>query len=55
VLDISFSSMVLHVQPEWRSSNPESIYDVEDEELIPVMRRFLENRRRAAQESVAAA
>lgn len=26
----------------------ESIYDVEDEELLPVMRRFLESRREAA-------
>ena len=36
-----------------RGPNVEAIYDVEDEELIPVMRRFLENRKRAA-EAVAA-
>jgi hypothetical protein len=28
-----------------RGTAPESIYDVEDEELIPVMRSFLEKRR----------
>jgi hypothetical protein len=31
-----------------RGTKPESIYDVEDEELLPVMRRFLESRREAA-------
>jgi hypothetical protein len=31
-----------------RGPKPESIYDVEDEELLPVMRRFLESRREAA-------
>jgi hypothetical protein len=31
-----------------RGTTPESIYDVEDEELIPVMRSFLEKRRAEA-------
>jgi HEAT repeat protein len=38
-----------------RGSTVESIYDVEDEELVPVMRRFLENRKRDAAEALAAA
>ncbi|MBY0514235.1 MAG: hypothetical protein K2P78_10035 [Gemmataceae bacterium] len=40
-----------------RGSKPESIYDVEDEELIPVMRDFLARRRadEAAAEPAAAA
>lgn len=35
-------------------SKPESIYDVEDEELIPVMQRFLEKRRAEAAEAAVA-
>ena len=31
-----------------RGSGPEAIYDVEDEELLPVMRRFLANRKAEA-------
>ena len=31
-----------------RGPQVESVYDVEDEELIPVMQRFLESRRSAA-------
>lgn len=31
-----------------RGPQVESIYDVEDEDLLPVMRRFLESRREAA-------
>jgi hypothetical protein len=31
-----------------RGTTPEAIYDVEDEELIPVMRDFLEKRRAIA-------
>ena len=31
-----------------RGSGPEAIYDVEDVELLPVMRRFLEKRRSEA-------
>jgi hypothetical protein len=34
-----------------RGTKPESIYDVEDEELIPVMRAFLEKRRADAIQS----
>lgn len=30
-----------------RGTKPESLYDVEDEEFLPVMRRFLESRREA--------
>ncbi len=38
-----------------RGTAAESIYDVEDEELIPVMERFLEKRRAAAAASGGAA
>jgi len=37
-----------------KGTKPESIYDVEDDELLPVMRRFLESRREAAATMAAA-
>ena len=37
-----------------RNSQVESIYDVEDEELIPVMRSFLAKRREAMSEAAVA-
>jgi hypothetical protein len=37
-----------------KGTRPESVYDVEDEELLPVMREFLDARRQAAVELTAA-
>lgn len=59
VLDILAELSTLHPEMrmgQWltafatfaRGPQPESIYDVEDEELIPVMERFLANRRAEA-------
>jgi hypothetical protein len=40
-----------HVRLFGAGTTPEAIYDVEDEELIPVMRDFLEKRRAVAGEA----
>lgn len=49
--DVRMGQWLLMFAESARGMAPEAIYDVEDEELIPVMRAFLEKRRA---ESVAA-
>ncbi|MCU0705461.1 MAG: hypothetical protein MUF18_15925 [Fimbriiglobus sp.] len=53
--DIRMGQWMLMFADAALGTKPESIYDVEDGELLPVMRRFLESRREAAAVAVAAA
>jgi hypothetical protein len=46
--DVRMGQWMLMFAELARGSNPEAIYDVEDGELIPVMRAFLEKRRAEA-------
>lgn len=46
--DIRMGQWLLMFTDQCRDDRPESLYDVEDHELLPVMRRFLESRREAA-------
>lgn len=51
--DVRMGQWVLMFADTALGTKPESIYDAEDEELLPVMRRFLASRRESA--AVAAA
>jgi hypothetical protein len=46
--DIRMGQLLLMFTDMCRDDRPESLYDVEDEELLPVVRRFLNSRREAA-------
>ena len=46
--DVRMGQWLLMFAYSARGTTPESIYDVEDEELIPVMRKFLDSRRAEA-------
>jgi hypothetical protein len=43
--DMRMGQWLLMFAYQARGTKPEAIYDVEDEELLPVMRRFLEDRK----------
>lgn len=43
--DVRMGQWMLMFSYSARGTKPESIYDVEDEELIPVMRKFLATRK----------
>ena len=51
--DVRMGQWLLMFTDQCRDDSLAAVYDVEDEELLPVMRRFLESRREAA--TVAAA
>jgi hypothetical protein len=46
--DVRMGQWLLVFTDQCRDDTLTSLYDVEDEELLPVMRRFLESRREAA-------
>jgi hypothetical protein len=43
--DMRMGQWLLMFAYQARGTKPESIYDVEDEELVPIMRDFLEKRK----------
>jgi hypothetical protein len=51
--DIRMGQWLLMFTDQCRDDSLTSLYDVEDEELLPKMRRFLETRRQAAAELAA--
>jgi hypothetical protein len=51
--DVRMGQWLLMFTDQCRDDSLTSLYDVEDEELLPVMRRFLETRREAAAEVAA--